>query len=92
MFSISIDFGSNETNRLSDKEGPEMLVLGRKENESIIIGDTIKVTIVGRCGASVRVGIQAPKEIPVVREELSSSERDSFAKVKDLSQTTHSLG
>ena len=69
-----------------------MLVLGRKENESIIIGDTIKVTIVGRCGASVRVGIQAPKEIPVVREELRSSERDSFAKATDLSETTHSLG
>jgi len=69
-----------------------MLVLGRKENESIIIGDAIKITIVGRCGASVRVGIQAPKEIPVVREELSSSERDSCAEATDLTETTHSLG
>jgi carbon storage regulator CsrA len=48
-----------------------MLVLGRKENESIIIGDNIRVTIVGRSGASIRLGIQAPSDVRIVREELA---------------------
>jgi carbon storage regulator len=47
-----------------------MLVLGRKENQSIIIGDNIRVTIVGRSGSSIRIGVQAPREIPVLREEV----------------------
>ena len=47
-----------------------MLVLGRKENESIIIGNNIRVTIVGRCGSSIRVGVQAPNDVRIVREEL----------------------
>ena len=36
-----------------------MLVLGRKENESIIIGDSIRITIVGRSGSSIRLGVEA---------------------------------
>ena len=47
-----------------------MLVLGRKENESILIGDNIRITVVGRSGASIRIGVQAPKSVHVVREEL----------------------
>ncbi len=50
-----------------------MLVLGRKENESIIIGDSIRITIVGRCGSSVRIGVQAPREVRVMREELQTA-------------------
>jgi carbon storage regulator len=49
-----------------------MLVLGRKENESIIIGDSIRITIVGRSGSSVRVGVQAPRDVRVLREELQT--------------------
>ena len=49
-----------------------MLVLGRKENQSIIIGDSIRITIVGRCGSSVRVGVQAPRDVRVLREELQT--------------------
>ena len=47
-----------------------MLVLGRKENESILIGDNIRITVVGRSGTSIRIGVQAPKSVHVVREEL----------------------
>ena len=47
-----------------------MLVLGRKENESIIIGDAIRITIVGRSGSSIRVGVQAPRDLRVMRAEL----------------------
>ena len=47
-----------------------MLVLSRYKEESIIIGDDVKVTIVGIQGNKVRLGIEAPKEISVHREEI----------------------
>lgn len=47
-----------------------MLVLSRKLNESIIIDGNIRVTIVGIRGNHVRVGIEAPGTVPIIREEL----------------------
>lgn len=47
-----------------------MLVLTRKRDESIIIGDDIKITIVDVRGDQVKVGIDAPRSIPVHREEV----------------------
>ena len=47
-----------------------MLVLSRKHNETLHIGDDIVITIVRVRGDSVRIGIQAPKEIHVMRSEL----------------------
>lgn len=47
-----------------------MLVLSRKLNESIIINGNIRVTIVGIRGNHVRVGIEAPGSVPIIREEL----------------------
>lgn len=47
-----------------------MLVLSRKAGERIWIGDDISITIVRITGGGVRVGIEAPHELPVVREEL----------------------
>ena len=47
-----------------------MLVLARKPNESIIIGDTIAVTVLGVEGDQVKLGITAPKEIPIHRQEI----------------------
>lgn len=47
-----------------------MLVLSRKKNESIIINDNITVTIVEIRGDKVRLGIEAPKEIPIHRSEI----------------------
>lgn len=46
-----------------------MLVLSRKRDEKIIIGENITITIVAIAGRSVRVGIDAPKDVPVNREE-----------------------
>ena len=47
-----------------------MLVLSRKKNESIVIDDRIKITIVEVRGDKVRLGIEAPREISVMRAEL----------------------
>ena len=47
-----------------------MLVLSRQRDESIIIADNIKITIVDIRGDKVRLGIEAPKEIPVHRQEV----------------------
>lgn len=47
-----------------------MLILTRKTNESIRIGDQISVTVLDTRGSQVRLGIDAPKEIQVHREEI----------------------
>lgn len=47
-----------------------MLVLSRHRDESIMIGDNIVVTIVDIRGDKVRLGIQAPTEVPVHRQEV----------------------
>lgn len=47
-----------------------MLVLSRTRDESIIIGDDIIVTVVDVRGDKVRVGIEAPREVPVHRQEV----------------------
>jgi carbon storage regulator len=52
-----------------EKEIP-MLVLTRKKDQSIVIGDDIKITIVDIRGDKVRLGIEAPKTVPVHRQEV----------------------
>ncbi len=47
-----------------------MLVLTRKSNQSIMIGDEIEVTVLAIMGEKVRIGIQAPRDIPVFRKEV----------------------
>lgn len=47
-----------------------MLVLGRKESQSILIGHDIEVTIVRISEGAVRIGVQAPKSTNIVRKEL----------------------
>ena len=47
-----------------------MLILRRKKNESILIGDNIRVTITECASNGVRLAIEAPKQISVIREEL----------------------
>ena len=47
-----------------------MLVISRRLDESLLIGDDVVVTILGIKGNQIRIGVQAPDEIAVYREEL----------------------
>jgi carbon storage regulator len=47
-----------------------LLVLTRKSNQSIMIGDDIEVSVLSIMGEKVRIGIQAPRTIPVFRKEV----------------------
>lgn len=49
-----------------------MLVLSRKRDESIRISGTITVTVLSVCGGRVRLGIDAPRNVPILRAELLS--------------------
>lgn len=53
-----------------------MLVLSRKVGERILIGPDIAITVVRVTGGGVRLGIEAPPELPVVREELAQAIQD----------------
>ena len=52
-----------------------MLVLSRKEGQRIRLGDSIVITVVGVTGDKVRVGVEAPDSVVVLREELQPFER-----------------
>lgn len=60
-----------------------MLVLSRKVGERIWIGDDISVTVVRITGGGVRIGIEAPSEMPVVREELKAKLEQADANSTD---------
>jgi carbon storage regulator len=47
-----------------------LLVLTRKPNQSIMIGDEIEVSVLAIMGEKVRIGIQAPRDVPVFRKEV----------------------
>ena len=54
-----------------------MLALSRKANESIIIGNDIEITILEVKGEQVKIGISAPKSVPVYREEVYRQIKES---------------
>jgi carbon storage regulator len=47
-----------------------MLVLSRKEGEAIVIGKDIEVKVLSVGGGRVRIGVEAPKHVPICRDEL----------------------
>ena len=65
-----------------------MLVVSRKVGERVVIGDEICVTIIKVGSGGVRIGIQAPKELAVVREELakqvSLEEQQRIDRARDI--------
>jgi len=52
-----------------------MLVLSRKVGERILIGDDVTVTVVRVAQGIVRIGVEAPKSLPIVREEIKEQAR-----------------
>lgn len=69
VFGCAIGSFSAELRYGSAKEA-KMLVLSRKKNESIIINDDITIVVVEIRGDKVRLGVEAPKEVPVHRNEV----------------------
>lgn len=57
-----------------------MLVLARKVGQSIVIGDNVEILVIEVRGEQVRLGIEAPKSIPVHRKELLEQVRDENIK------------
>ena len=61
-----------------------MLVLSRKKNESIIINNDITIVVVEIRGDKVRLGVEAPKEVPVHRREVYDAiKRNEQAQLQD---------
>jgi carbon storage regulator len=70
-----------------------MLVLSRQRDESIMIGDNIVVTIVDIRGDKVRLGINAPTEIPVHRQEVYEAiQRENLRAARLDPKDTQALG
>ena len=61
-----------------------MLVLSRQRDESIMIGDNVEIIIVDVRGDKVRLGITAPKEIPVHRREIYDAIQREKAQKKEV--------
>jgi carbon storage regulator len=87
--------------RASGREVPTMLVLTRKSNQSIMIGDDIEVSVLSIMGEKVRIGIQAPRDVPVFRREVYleiQQERQGLAEGEERADRTevetalHKLG
>ena len=51
-----------------------MLILTRRVDESLVIGDNVTVTILGVKGNQVRIGVDAPRDVAVHREELAQKQ------------------
>lgn len=58
-----------------------MLVLTRRMNEEIVIADDIHITILGIKGSQVRVGIQAPRDVTILRKELLCKIREGLDEI-----------
>jgi carbon storage regulator len=76
-----------------------MLVLTRKSNQSIMIGDDIEISVLAIMGEKVRIGIQAPRDIPVFRKEVyleiqqeQGSGRGKGAAREEVDAALHGLG
>ncbi len=64
-----------------------MLVIKRKVDEGLIIGDNIEVTILAIEGDKIKIGISAPKEVPIFRKELHQAIQEQNQIVEKLTQS-----
>lgn len=68
-----------------------MLALSRKQNEAIVIGNDIEVTILEIKGDQVKIGITAPKSVPVYRKELYMQIKDANKEAIEQANAIESL-
>jgi len=68
-----------------------MLVLTRKSNQSIMIGDEIEVSVLSIMGEKVRIGIQAPRDIPVFRKEVYLERESAVAATSARAEVNEAL-
>jgi carbon storage regulator len=68
-----------------------MLVLTRKSNQSIMIGDEIEVSVLAIMGEKVRIGIEAPRSIPVFRKEVYLEIQQDKPREEDRQQVDEAL-
>ena len=61
-----------------------MLVLARKKDQSIVIGDNIEITVLDIQGDQVRIGINAPKNVPIHRKEVFIEIQDENRKAANV--------
>ena len=69
-----------------------MLVLTRKKDETLQIGDAITITVLKVKGNSVQLGIEAPQDVRVLRSELLDRDRNNSESVSDASTASRCSG
>jgi carbon storage regulator len=60
-----------------------MLIITRRPGEKIMLGDDVVIEVIEASGSSVRIGIDAPKSIPVYREEIWAAVKEENAAASD---------
>ena len=69
-----------------------MLILSRRPGESLTIGDDVVITVVGVSGNQIRLGITAPREVRVLREEVYKAMREENQAAADGVDSNSGLG
>jgi len=69
-----------------------VLVLTRKSNQSIMVGDDIEISVLAIMGEKVRIGIEAPRSVPVFRKEVYVEIQQGRDPAEDRKQVDEALG
>ncbi|WP_298636006.1 carbon storage regulator CsrA [uncultured Umboniibacter sp.] len=65
-----------------------MLIISRRCGESFIIGDDVKITVLSVKGNQIRIGIDAPKETTILREEVADRRRSPMSETEEASSNS----
>jgi len=76
---VAHNFASRPHYEARSKEGSDMLVLSRKLGEKIYISENICITVVDIDRGKIRLGIEAPRDVPIFRQELLQAKADAAA-------------